>query len=81
MESDRDKHLEFLLGSQCGSCQVTTDRSEVKYSTAVVLFNHPDLAKNFDVPDPSTRLILVKTRSTFKTRVNSIINNKEMQSV
>ena len=55
MERVSEKELEFLLGRQCGGCQVTMDRSTLNESVAVVMFNHPELRKDMDIPDQRTR--------------------------
>jgi len=49
------KHLEFNTSSDCGSCRVTTNRSWVEKSIAVVLFNHRELVHTMDIPDQKTR--------------------------
>ena len=49
------KGIEFVAKEEYGSCRVTMDRSALKKSIAVVLFNYHKKLDPPDMPDSKTR--------------------------
>ena len=49
------KGIEFKAKEEYGSCRITMDRSTLKQSIAVVLFNYHKKLSPLDVPNPKTR--------------------------